>query len=577
MSTTFAELGVPESICQALARNGITEPFAIQTATITDALAGRDVCGRAPTGSGKTLAFGIPLVVRVDRAKPRLPRALVLAPTRELAEQIHEELRTFAGQVRIGVVYGGVGYGPQIAALRRGVDILVACPGRLEDLIEQGLVDLGHVDHVVLDEADRMADMGFMPAVRRLLDQTSSDRQTVLFSATLDGDVAKLTRDHQRDPVRHEVGEDTPDITAARHVFWKLPRADRTGVLAEAVGTAWPAIVFCRTRHGSDRLARQLEKAGIRTAAIHGGRSQSQRTRALSDFINGKVHALVATDVAARGIHVDDVAAVFHFDPPEDHKAYIHRSGRTARAGRSGVVISFLTPEQVKEAHRMQRAIGLDEPVGAPDTEALLEFVPSPATASRAVPYVAPERSRNNERPQRSRSGDSERHGQGGQRNRNGQSRSQSSQNRDRNDPGRQGGRNGGSSSNRSGNGSGDSRRDGEGDGSSYRSRNGSGSSSNRSRNGSGDSRRDGEGDGSSYRSRNGSGSSSNRSRNGSGSSSNRSGNGAGGSSNRSGNGAGGSSSRSDNPAGKPRTRSQGGNGGPNRKARRAHLQSGTA
>ena len=585
MSTTFAELGVPESICQALARNGITEPFAIQTATITDALAGRDVCGRAPTGSGKTLAFGIPLVVRVDRAKPRFPRALVLAPTRELAEQIHEEFRTFAGQVRIGVVYGGVGYGPQIAALRRGVDILVACPGRLEDLIERGLVDLGHVDHVVLDEADRMADMGFMPAVRRLLDQTSSDRQTVLFSATLDGDVAKLTRDHQRDPVRHEVGEDTPDITAARHLFWKVARAERTGVLAEAVGSAWPAIVFCRTRHGSDRLARQLEKAGIRTAAIHGGRSQSQRTRALSDFINGKVHALVATDVAARGIHVDDVAAVFHFDPPEDHKAYIHRSGRTARAGRSGVVISFLTPEQVKEAQRMQRAIGLDEPVGAPDTEVLLESVPSPATASRAVPYVAPERSRNNERPQRNRSGDSERHGQGGQHNRNGRSRSQSSQNRDRNDSGRPGGRNGGSSSNRSRNGSGDTRRDGDGDGSSYRSR--SGSSSNRSRNGSGDTRRDGDGDGSSYRSR--SGSSSNRSRNGSGSSSNRSRNDGGSSSNRSGNGGGDgssyrsrddggdSSNRSGNPAGKPRTRSHGGNGGPNRKARRAHLQSGTA
>ena len=556
MSTTFAELGVPESICQALARNGITEPFAIQTATITDALAGRDVCGRAPTGSGKTLAFGIPLVVRVDRAKPRFPRALVLAPTRELAEQIHEEFRTFAGQVRIGVVYGGVGYGPQIAALRRGVDILVACPGRLEDLIERGLVDLGHVDHVVLDEADRMADMGFMPAVRRLLDQTSSDRQTVLFSATLDGDVAKLTRDHQRDPVRHEVGEDTPDITAARHLFWKVARAERTGVLAEAVGSAWPAIVFCRTRHGSDRLARQLEKAGIRTAAIHGGRSQSQRTRALSDFINGKVHALVATDVAARGIHVDDVAAVFHFDPPEDHKAYIHRSGRTARAGRSGVVISFLTPEQVKEAQRMQRAIGLDEPVGAPDTEVLLESVPSPATASRAVPYVAPERSRNNERPQRNRSGDSERHGQGGQHNRNGRSRSQSSQNRDRNDSGRPGGRNGGSSSNRSRNGSGDTRRDGEGDGSSYRSR--SGSSSNRSRNGSG--------------------SSSNRSRNDGGSSSNRSGNGGGdGSSYRSRDDGGDSSNRSGNPAGKPRTRSHGGNGGPNRKARRAHLQSGTA
>ena len=533
MSTTFAQLGVPDAICRALARHGITEPFAIQAATITDALAGRDVCGRAPTGSGKTLAFGIPLVVNVERAQPKRPRALVLAPTRELAEQIHEEIRTFAGPVRIGVVYGGVGYGPQIAALRKGVDILVACPGRLEDLIDQGLVDLGCVDHVVLDEADRMADMGFMPAVRRLLDQTSSDRQTVLFSATLDGDVAKLTRDHQRDPVHHEVGEDTPDITAARHLFWKVPRAERTGVLAEAVGTAWPAIVFCRTRHGSDRLARQLDKAGIRTAAIHGGRSQSQRTRALSDFINGKVHALVATDVAARGIHVDDVAAVFHFDPPEDHKAYIHRSGRTARAGRSGVVVSLVAPEQVKGVQQMQRQIGLDEPVGAPDTEVLLESVPSPATAARAIAYVAPERSRNGDRGQRNRNGDRDRRGQGGHRSRNGRSRPQSSQDRDRNDSERSDRRNGGGSSNRSRYGKPRTRSNGEG------------SSSNRSRNGNGNS--------------------ANRSRNGNGNSANRSPNGN--SANRSPNGAG----------GKPRTRSNGSTGGPNRKARRAHLQRGAA
>ena len=551
MTTTFAQLGVPDTICRALARNGITQPFAIQAATITDALAGRDVCGRAPTGSGKTLAFGIPIAINVERAKPKMPRALILAPTRELAEQIHEEIRSFAGQVRIGVVYGGVGYGPQIAALRRGVDILVACPGRLEDLIEQGLVDLRAVDHVVLDEADRMADMGFMPAVRRLLEQTSSDRQTLLFSATLDGDVAKLTRDHQRDPVHHEVGEDTPDITAARHLFWKVPRAERTGVLAEAVGTAWPAIVFCRTRHGSDRLARQLDKAGIRTAAIHGGRSQSQRTRALSDFINGKVHALVATDVAARGIHVDDVAAVFHFDPPEDHKAYIHRSGRTARAGRSGVVISLLTPEQVKDAQRMQRQIGLDEPVGEPDAEVLLESVPSPATAARAVAYVAPGHRQSEERGQRNRNGDRDRRGQGshgGQGNRNGRSRSQSSQDRDRNDSEQSDRRDGGgNSSNRSRNGKPRTRSSG-GSNSSNRSRNGSGgNSSNRSRNGGG-------------------GNSSNRSRNGN--SENRSSNGNGNSDNRSRNGNGG---------GKPRTRSNGSTGGPNRKARRAHLQSGTA
>ena len=341
-------------------------------------MAGRDVCGRAPTGSGKTLAFGIPLVAGVEKAKPRQPRALVLAPTRELAEQISTELRTFAGKVKIGVVYGGVGYGPQLNALRNGVDILVACPGRLEDLIEQGALSLSHVDRVVLDEADRMADMGFMPAVRRLLDQTNPDRQTVLFSATLDGDVAKLTRDYQQDPVNHEVGEETPDITAASHVFWKAAQADRREITAEAVGAAWPAIIFCRTRHGSDRLARQLSKEGLKTAAIHGGRSQAQRTRALADFSNGRVHALVATDVAARGIHVDGVASVIHFDPPEDHKAYVHRSGRTARAGESGVVISLVQPNQMKDMKRMQRQIGLDEPFLEPDSAVLRRLSPVP-------------------------------------------------------------------------------------------------------------------------------------------------------------------------------------------------------
>ncbi|MEE1571848.1 MAG: DEAD/DEAH box helicase, partial [Acidimicrobiales bacterium] len=352
MSPTFSDLGVPGRICDALERRGITEPFEIQAATIADAMSGRDVCGRAPTGSGKTLAFGIPLVADVERAAPREPRALILAPTRELAEQISTELRSFAGNVSIGVVYGGVGYGPQLSALRMGVDILVACPGRLEDLIEQGALSLANVDRVVLDEADRMADMGFMPAVRRLLDQTDPDRQTVLFSATLDSDVARLTRDYQRDPVNHEVGEETPDITTASHVFWNTTQADRREITAEAVGAAWPTIIFCRTRHGSDRLARQLSREGLKTAAIHGGRSQAQRTRALADFSKGRVHALVATDVAARGIHVDGVTSVIHFDPPEDYKAYVHRSGRTARAGETGVVISLVQPNQVRDMKR---------------------------------------------------------------------------------------------------------------------------------------------------------------------------------------------------------------------------------
>jgi superfamily II DNA/RNA helicase len=374
---TFSELGVPASIVQTLARRGITKPFEIQTATIADALAGRDICGRAPTGSGKTLAFGIPLVVAVERAGHKRPHALVLAPTRELAEQISIELRTFAGPVRIGVVYGGVGYGPQLKALRQGIEILVACPGRLEDLIEQRSVDLSRVNFVVLDEADRMADMGFMPAVRRILDQTSDNRQTMLYSATLDGDVAKLTADYQRDPARYEVGSDTPDITAASHVFWKVHRAERTAMAAEAVSAAWPAIVFCRTRHGSEGLAKELSDAGIKSAAIHGGRSQYQRSRALADFAKGKVHALVASDVAARGIHVEGVASVIHYDPPDDYKTYMHRSGRTARAGKGGVVVSLVLPEQAGDIRRMQRRIGLDEAFITPDASALASMEPS--------------------------------------------------------------------------------------------------------------------------------------------------------------------------------------------------------
>ena len=343
---------------------------------MVDALAGRDVLGRAPTGSGKTLAFGIPIVAGLGKAKPHRPLALILSPTRELADQICVELSSFSKPVRVGVVYGGVGYGNQLRMLQQGVDVLVACPGRLEDLIDRGDVNLGDVERVVLDEADRMADMGFVPAVRRLLDQTNSNRQTVLFSATLDGDVAKLTRDYQTNPVRHEVGESTPDITLAEHLFWKMDQPDRTQVTALAVGAEWPAIVFCRTRHGCDRLAKRLGKLGIDAVPIHGGRSQNQRTRALEDFTTSRAQALIATDVAARVIHVDGVALVVHFDPPEDHKTYVHRSGRTARAGAGGVVLSLLTPEQTKDARKMMRKVDIDEPITDPDV-ALLKAVAS--------------------------------------------------------------------------------------------------------------------------------------------------------------------------------------------------------
>ena len=376
MLTTFAELGVPENICRSLENKGILKPFEIQKLTLADGLEGHDICGRAPTGSGKTIAFGIPLIANSKRGEPNHPGSLILAPTRELAEQIFSELRTFAGKTKIGVVYGGVGYGNQIRSLKQGIDILVACPGRLEDLIEQGFVNLSNVNRVVLDEADRMADMGFMPSVRRLLDQTNSKRQTFLFSATLDKDVAKLTREYQTNPIRHEIGEETPDIKSAHHLFWKVTNTNKTEKTAEAINAVWPAIIFCRTRHGSDRLAKRLNKLGIHGVTIHGGKSQNQRSRALADFTKGRVQALIATDVAARGIHVDDVASVIHYDPPEDHKAYIHRSGRTARAGQSGVVLSFVAPDQKKKARRLQHKIDIDQPIMEPDIEILKTLSP---------------------------------------------------------------------------------------------------------------------------------------------------------------------------------------------------------
>ena len=376
MSTTFAELGVPENICRSLENKGILKPFEIQKLTIADGLEGHDICGRAPTGSGKTIAFGIPLIANSKRGEPKHPGSLILAPTRELAEQIFSELRTFAGKTKIGVVYGGVGYGNQIKSLKQGIDILVACPGRLEDLIEQGFVNLSNVNHVVLDEADRMADMGFMPSVRRLLDQTNPKRQTFLFSATLDKDVAKITREYQTNPIRHEIGEETPDIKSAHHLFWKVTNTNKTETTAEAINAVWPTIIFCRTRHGSDRLAKRLNKLGIHGVTIHGGKSQNQRSRALADFTKGRVQALIATDVAARGIHVDGVASVIHYDPPEDHKAYIHRSGRTARAGQSGVVLSFVAPDQKKKARRLQHKIDIDQPIMEPDIEILKTLSP---------------------------------------------------------------------------------------------------------------------------------------------------------------------------------------------------------
>jgi len=368
MEKTFASIGVPEQVVRTLAKNGITEPFPVQMATIPDGLEGRDVAGKAPTGSGKTLAFGIPVVARVGSAHKRRPRALILAPTRELAEQIKEEISPLARAMGrdIFAIYGGVPYGSQRTALNRGVDILVATPGRLEDLIEQRLVNLGDVDMVVVDEADRMADMGFLPAVKRILNQTGSRRQTLLFSATLDGDVAVLVRDYQNNPIRHETGTVDSGTIDARHHFWNVEHHDRIQHTADVIAHSGRSIVFTRTRHGADRLSKQLAAAGVRAVAMHGGRSQSQRQRALRDFSNGRVQALIATDVAARGIHIEAVETVIHYDPPADHKDYLHRSGRTARAGATGTVISLVTRDKKSSVLKLQRQLDLKVPFGDP-------------------------------------------------------------------------------------------------------------------------------------------------------------------------------------------------------------------
>jgi superfamily II DNA/RNA helicase len=373
MSTTFADLGLPDSLVQTLAKRNITEPFPIQTSAIPNGLQGRDIRGKAPTGSGKTLAFGLPLLTRVDRAGSNRPKALILAPTRELAEQIKVELGPLAHSVdrKVFAIYGGVAYGGQKGALRRGVDVLVATPGRLEDLIDQRSVNLSEVNIVVVDEADRMADMGFFPAVKRILDQTSKKRQTLLFSATLDRDVASLSKRYQDNPVSIEAEPVEQDTTEAIHHFWRVRRDERVTQTAELVAATGRSIVFTRTRRGADRLAKQLERNGVAAVAMHGGRSQAQRTRALKSFASGRTPALVATDVAARGIHVDDVACVVHYDLAGDHKDYTHRSGRTARAGAAGTVVTLVMPDQEREVRRLQRELKMNTPIEHPQMDRL--------------------------------------------------------------------------------------------------------------------------------------------------------------------------------------------------------------
>ena len=397
MSTSFADLGVSADLIDALDKRQITEPFPIQIAAIPDALAGRDISGRAPTGSGKTLAFGIPTIERVPRARRLRPGALILAPTRELAAQIQKDLLPLAktrGR-RVIAVYGGVGYETQIRELRRGVDVLVACPGRLIDLVERRAVELDGVEIVVIDEADRMADMGFLPQVRKLLDLVSENRQTILFSATLDGDVGALTREYQDNPVRHEVGDTEPDLEASTHAFWHIEATDRPRHTAQLINEHGSTIVFTRTRHGADRLVKQLSAAGVSATAIHGGRSQGQRDRALQSFKQGDVDALIATDVAARGIHVDGVACVVHFDIAEDAKAYMHRSGRTGRAGASGVVVTLVSDALVRDVRRLQKDVGL---VGDLERVGRAPAGSAPATAAPRRTESRPE-TRSEKRP----------------------------------------------------------------------------------------------------------------------------------------------------------------------------------
>jgi superfamily II DNA/RNA helicase len=387
---SFRDLGVSADIAGRLADRGITEPFPVQAATLKPALAGRDVCGKAPTGSGKTLAFGIPVVERVGEGRHRRPRALILAPTRELAAQIEAELKPLAKLRKRSVAsfYGGVGFGKQLDALKRGVDIAVACPGRLADLVQRRDISLEDVDLVVVDEADRMADMGFLPEVKRLLDQVQPDRQTLLFSATLDGDVDVLVRRYQHEPVRHEVVATEEHEDRTEHLFWKAEQNKRVDLTARLVRKHGSTIVFCRTKRRADRLTRQLGQAGVSAAAIHGDRTQPQRERALASFSGGRVEALVATDVAARGIHVTDVACVVHFDLPGDDKDYVHRSGRTGRAGATGTVVTLVGQEQQGDAKKLQRRLGFERGTHQPD-EGRLATTP---LERRSAPTAAPKR-----------------------------------------------------------------------------------------------------------------------------------------------------------------------------------------
>ena len=365
MDVGFSELGIEKDLVEELNNQGITAPFEIQKITIPDILKGRDVCGKAKTGSGKTIAFGLPLLQLLPASKPGEPTGLALVPTRELAIQVCNELEPLALKrgLRVRAIYGGSPIEKQIEALKKGVDFVVATPGRLIDLLERGDISVTSVEKIVIDEADRMADMGFMPQVEWILRQVELDHQTLLFSATLDGMVSGLISRYQQEPAMHEVESREVTVAEMQHRFIAVHEMDQVKVAATIINSSNKTIVFTKTRWGADKLASKLLQENVTAAAIHGDLRQSQREKALKDFTKGKIRTLVATDVAARGIHVDDVEAVIHYDPPSDAKTYLHRSGRTARAGESGVVVSLICWDEELEIRKLMRRLGLKQPI----------------------------------------------------------------------------------------------------------------------------------------------------------------------------------------------------------------------
>ena len=387
MNQTFARLGVPAPLVAVLAARGIQTPTPIQAATLPDSLAGRDVLGRGRTGSGKTYAFALPVVARLagDRAlrqaqgpKPGKPRALILAPTRELAAQIAESAKPLADSARLSTltIFGGVNQNPQVRTLKQGVDILVATPGRLLDLRDQGHLSLDAVEVTVIDEADHMSDMGFLPGVKKILTATPKGSQRLLFSATLDNAVDVLVRQFLRNPVVHEADSAVSPVSTMEHHVLTVSTAERADVIADLAAAPGRTILFTRTKHGAKKLAKQLNGRGIPAVDLHGNLSQNARVRNLAAFDSGAVETLVATDIAARGIHVDDVALVVHADPPTEHKAYLHRSGRTARAGSSGTVITIATPDQRGDVQGLMRAAKIKPRVTGASDEVLRELAP---------------------------------------------------------------------------------------------------------------------------------------------------------------------------------------------------------